>query len=192
MIFVETHVAGDTLDFRVEVPDYPNTDAWALKYRLVPRAAGAPILITAANNADGSYQIQEGPAVTALWAPGFYTWSRWVEKSGARQTLTERGQLEIRPDPATLTAGTDTRTHNQKVLDSINAVIESRATRTQRELVGQTIGIRSQQFDQQEGKAALMEFKGKYEWLVRNETDRERMKAGKPNPRNVGARFTKA
>lgn len=192
--FAEDVVAGDTLDFPVSVPDFPSTDGWTLKYRLTPRFTSpvmAPVVLTALANADGSYQVQASPAATALWAAGFYTWARWVEKAGARQTLDESGQLQVKPDPAATVQGFDSRSHPRKVLDAIVAVLEARATRTQRELVGQTIGIRSQQFDAAETKEKLLEFKSRYQWLVQNEVDREKIAAGHPNPRDIRIRFTR-
>lgn len=192
MNFVETHIAGDTLDFQVTVPDYPSSAGWTLKYRLTARFASPAqtvIAITASANTDGTYQIQQSPAQTALWAAGAYTWSRWVEKTGARQTLNERGQLEIRPDPSASAQGLDTRTHARKVLEAVEACIENRASTTQREMVAYAIGTRSQNFDPQDSRAALVELRSKYLWLVADEDGREKIAAGLPNPRNVGIRF---
>lgn len=192
MLFVETHIAGDTLDFTVEVPEYPNTDGWTLKYRLKPNLTSpvfSPVVITALNNADGSYQIQETPTNTATWPAGAYTWSRWVEKTGARQTLNEHEPLVIRPNPATSAQGLDTRTHNRKMLEQIEAALESRSLDQQREVLAYTIGSRSQTFDASDTRAALLELRSKYEWLVKNEDDRAKFAAAGINPRNVGIRF---
>lgn len=189
--FVETHIAGDTLDFKVSVPDYPSLDGWTLKYRLTPRfssPAQTPIDISAIANADGSYQVQAGPAATSVWKTGFYTWARWVEKSGARQTLTERGQLEIRPNPATSAQGDDTRTFARKMVDAVEAMLASRATQTQRELVSYTIGSRGQTFDPND-RANLVKELSFWRWQLSNEDAREKMAAGLPNPRSVGIRF---
>src|SRR5712691_12530804 len=109
MNFPDTVVAGDTLDFTVSVPDYPATSGWTLKYRLTPRFAAptqAAIVLTAtASGVD--YSVQASPATTAAWSPGAYTWARWVEKAGARQTLSESGQLEVKADPALTAQGFD-------------------------------------------------------------------------------------
>lgn len=134
-------VAGDTLDFTVSVPDYPATDGWTLKYRLTPRfttPTQAPIDLTAAASG-ADYQVQAGPSTTAAWKAGTYTWARWVEKTGARQTLDESGQLVLKADPSATVQGHDARTHASKVLDAIEAVIEGRATKDQEEY---TIGDR--------------------------------------------------
>jgi hypothetical protein len=193
MDFLETIIAGDTLDFTVEVVDFPASDGWTLKYRLTPRfttPTQTPIDLTATTNADGErYDIQVAPATTVGWKAGFYTWARWVEKAGARQTLNESGQLEVKADPALTAQGYDSRSHPRKVLEAIEAVIESRASQTQREMVAYTIGSRSQTLDAQESKAALLELHSKYKWLVANEDALDKIAVGLPNPRNVGIRF---
>ena len=141
---LETMIAGDTLDFTVSVADYPATDGWTLKYRLTPRFSSptqTPIDLTATTNADGSsYDVQASPTTTAGWKAGFYTWARWIEKAGARQTLDESGQLEIKDDPSATAQGFDSRTHARIVLDAIEAVLEGRASKDQEEY---TIGSRS-------------------------------------------------
>ena len=170
---LETTIAGDTLSFTVEVSQYPASDGWTLKYRLTPRfttPVQAPITIEADTNPDGArYDIEEAPAITETWAAGFYTWARWVEKAGARQTLDESGQLEVKADPALTAQGYDSRSHARKVLEAIEAVIESRASSTQRELVAYTIGVRSQQFDSAETKGDLLALHARYKFKVEAE-----------------------
>lgn len=188
---IETHIAGDTLDFQVSVPDYPSSAGWTLKYRLTPRfttPTQAPITLTAIANADGTYQVQESPANTQNWVAGFYTWSRWVEKVGARQTLTERGQLEVRPNPAASAQGLDTRSVARKMLDAVEAMLANRSTQTQRELVSYTIGSRGQTFDPND-RASLVKELSFWKWQVANEDAREKIAAGLPNPRRIGIRF---
>ena len=140
---IETIVAGDTLDFTVSVADYPASAGWTLKYRLTPRFATpvqAPVTLSATTNANGAdYNVQAAPATTAAWAAGIYAWARWVEKTGARQTLDESGLLIVKADPSATAQGFDARGHARKVLDAIEAVIEGRATKDQEEY---TIGNR--------------------------------------------------
>jgi hypothetical protein len=115
-------VAGDTLDFTDEVPDYPPSAGWTLKYRLIPQFTSpvqAPIELTASTSGE-TYVIQSAPATTAAWKAGTYTWARWVEKTGARQTLDPLvPALTILDDPATAAAGLDTRTAARKILDGL-------------------------------------------------------------------------
>ena len=145
MNFPDTIIAGDTLDFTVHVPDYLAADGWTLKYRLTPRFTSptqAPIVLTATTNANGAdYDVQAAPATTAAWAAGEYTWARWVEKSGARQTLSESGQLLVKADPATTVQGFDSRSHVRKMLASIETALESFASNPA--MKSYTIGTRS-------------------------------------------------
>lgn len=131
-------IAGDTLDFDVSIPDYPAIAGYTLKYRLVPRAAGTPITITAAANG-ADYSVTVAPSTTSGWAAGEYSWSSWVEKTGARYTQ-EQGQITIQADPSAIAAGTDTRSEAAIALEAIRAVIANRATLDQQEY---TIGGRS-------------------------------------------------
>lgn len=128
-------VAGDTLDFVDQVAAYPATDGWTLKYRLVPRFATptqAPIELFASTYEIVDYRVQAAPATTAAWASGVYTWARWVEMSGARQSLGV-GELRVRANPAQAAQGYDQRSHARKVLEAIEAVLEKRATLDQEE-----------------------------------------------------------
>lgn len=123
-------IAGDTLDFRTTVPDYPASDSWTLTFKLIPRTAGSAITFTA--GADGEvYRTQVSALTTASWAPGEYSWAAYVTKGGDRFTV-ETGVIKVMPNPADA-ATWDNRTHAQKTLDAINAVIENRATKDQSE-----------------------------------------------------------
>lgn len=118
-----TLIAGDTLDFLTTVPDYPPADGWTLKFRLVPQVSGSALTFNASTEGT-DYRVSVGPATTAAWAAGDYSWTSYVEKSGARHTV-ESGLVEIKPDPAVMAAGTDMRSAARKVLDGLMALYES-------------------------------------------------------------------
>lgn len=116
-------IAGDTLDFVDQVPQYPATDGWTLRYRLTPTftvPAQTPIEITAVVHQVTDYRVQAAPAATVNWVPGSYTWTRWVERVGARQSLGS-GRLTVEPNIATLPAGHDGRSLAQRTLDDLLA-----------------------------------------------------------------------
>lgn len=119
-------IAGDTIDFVVTVQDYPATDGWTLKYRLVPRASAGSAIVLLAVAQGTDYRIQADPMTTSAWAAGEYAWSSWVEKVGARQ-IVRQGQLTIAPDPATASPGTDTRSSAETALTAIDAYLANRA-----------------------------------------------------------------
>ncbi len=180
---------GDTLDFVTDAPNFPASGGWTLNYRLVPFVTGNAIEIVAATYEVDRYRVQVPNTDTANWAVGKYSWAAYVTKGAGERYTVANGQTELLPNPHTTSAPLDTRSHPRKVLDAVMAVIENRASSSQRDLVAYTIGSRSQQFDQADTKASLLELKSKYEWFVANEDARESLAAGKPNPRNVRIRF---
>lgn len=175
-----TLIVGDTLDFLTTVLSYPPADGWTLKYRLVPRVSGTPIAITAATEGD-HYRVQVGPTTTAAWLAGEYSWSSWVEKSGARVTVDD-GTITLLPDPAIVTAR-DSRTHAAKVLDAIRAVIENRASLDQEEY---TIGGRSLR---RTPLSELRVLEQRYASRVANEEAAEALADGTAVARTVRVRF---
>ena len=110
-----TIVAGDTLDFAESVADFPAPD-WTLQYRLVPRSSASPV-ITINSTAEGtSHRIRAGSSTTSGWAAGEYAWAVYAQRTGERHTL-QSGALTIKPDPAQLAPGTDTRSTARRALD---------------------------------------------------------------------------
>lgn len=128
-------IAGDSLDFTTSVADYPASDGWTLKYRLVPRftsPAQDPVTITAATYEVDGYRVELGPSQTD-WQPGAYSWASWVEKAGARVTLEQGGELTVAPNPAAMTAGTDLRSEAEQALAAVSALLKGKATTGQAE-----------------------------------------------------------
>jgi hypothetical protein len=124
--------AGDTLAFTETVADYPASAGWTLTYRLVPRATGGAAITFSASASGDAYAVSVAAATTATWAAGDYGWSSYVSKGLERYSV-GGGQVEIFPDPATVAVGTDRRSHAQKMLDAIEAVLQGRATSSQAE-----------------------------------------------------------
>lgn len=181
--------AGDTVEFRVTVDDYPPADGWTLKYRLVPRFSAptqTPITLTA--SVDGAeYVITDTPGNTAAWAPGMYGWARWVEKSGARQVLSDlqsHGQLEVLANPATAAQGADNRTQARKALDDALAAratfVASKAT-----IAEYSIGDRRMKFNTAADFDVLI---SKLKVEVSREQRTKAMAAGLPDPRKLYVR----
>ena len=174
-------IAGDTLDFDVSVPDYAASAGYTLKYRLVPRAAGSAIEITAsANGAD--YAVEVSAATTSTWAAGEYAWYSWVEITGARYTI-DSGQITIKANPATLAAAEDTRSQAEIALAAINAVLANRATLDQEEY---TIGQRSLK---RTPVAELIRLKNYFEGVVAREGADLRAARGLPRNNKLLVRF---
>jgi hypothetical protein len=186
---IDSLVAGDTLDFVDSAPDYPATDGWTLKYRLIPLFASpaqSPITL-AATTSGADYRVQVLPASTSAWTAGTYSWARWVERTNERYTLDPLTPfLTVLADPSTAAQGYDPRGHARKVLDAIEAVLENRASLDQEEYAINGRSLRRTPV------ADLLKLRDKYRAEVWRSDAAEKMAAGMPNPRNVFVRFGRA
>lgn len=131
-------VVGDSLNILNTYADYLPADGWVLKTRFTPRlSSSAAIILTAVAEGD-NYRTTADSTTTAGWTAGDYSVAQWVEKAGERVTLAT-GEMKLLPNPATLAAGTDTRSHLEKTVAAIEAMLEGKATKDVQEY---TIGDR--------------------------------------------------
>lgn len=183
-------IAGDTLDFVDQVPDYPATDGWTLKYLLAARfttPTQASVTLTAITYATTDYRVQAAPATTTAWVPGVYTWTRWVEKVGARQSL-GTGEIQVQADPSALPQGTDLRTQAEKALaDCQTALANFQATggRVKR----YAIAGREMEFDGASDIIALVNY---WQIQVTREHAAKAVRDGLPDPRRIQIRMSNA
>lgn len=161
--------AGDTVKWTRELADYPTSEAWALKYRIVGNGA-EPREVTA-TIASGKYNITLGSTLTDDLAEGTYQLVGWVEKSGERFTVYNR-TLSVLPNLAAAAGATDTRSHARKTLALIEAAIESHAVDPVESL---TIGSRTYTRPSLE---TLYNLRSRYAALVRKEENKERIESG--------------
>jgi hypothetical protein len=176
-----TIIAGDTLEFDADFPDYPATEGWTLRYRLVPVSGTA---ITFAATADGSaYTVSVAAATTATWAAKDYAWSAYVTLASARHTVAS-GVTTIAPDPG-VASGVDRRSHARKTLDAIEAVLEGKATKdqSQYQINGRMVTRYSW--------ADLIQMRSTYQAEVRAEEQVDRAAAGLPDRRRLYVRFVR-
>lgn len=163
-------IAGDTLAFDTQAPTdadgnaYRASAGWEMTYRLAPRSgAGAVIEITASADGD-DFTVSVPSSTTSGWGAGWYTWAGYVSKAGNRYTFDD-GQIEIKTDPGAMVAGFDGRSHARKMLDAIEAALESKATASQLDLVELEIYSRRSRRD----RSVLIEARAKYLIEVRKE-----------------------
>lgn len=117
-------IVGDTLNFLTAAPDYPATDGWSLHFRLVPRTAVGTV-ITLDAVAEGENHRTNAPAsVTTGWLADRYTWSSWATKGDEAYTI-DSGQITLKPDPRSVSAGYDGRSLAQKTLDDLRAAFST-------------------------------------------------------------------
>lgn len=124
--------AGDTWTWTKTLADYPASAPWTLKYRFKNAAGGFEIVASASG--DG-YSVTVAASTTAGYVAGAYSWVAWVEGGNSEKYTVDSGTTTIDPDyrSGTATAALDDRSHARKVLASIEAVIEGRATKDQEE-----------------------------------------------------------
>lgn len=131
--------AGDTIQWqRTDLVDrYPSDDGWNLKYHYSNKDHAFTVTATATPGAK-TFDILISATDSAAYNPGVYTWVARVDKAQEEFTVDEY-RAEVRPN---LSSGSpvDDRTHAEKVLSAIEAVIERRASIDQQNY---TIGGRS-------------------------------------------------
>lgn len=128
---IDKIISGDTFKLTLGYDGYDPAlyDIWiALRGSSVnpidikPEATGVTI-----NKTASSFDVTVSATATAAYTAGTYKYVIYMTKSGERYQV-ESGTVEIKPDFTVLTSTADTRSHVKKVLDAIEAVIESRAT----------------------------------------------------------------
>jgi len=135
--------AGDTFAWTDSLSDYL-APTYTLKYSLW-KYGKAVITITA--TADGTdHDIAVSASTTAAYAPGEWQWTAYAEKGAGgsleRYTI-DTGKVTIKPYVAGASSSADLRSHAQKMLDGIEAVMQGRATHAELSL---TINGKSIQF----------------------------------------------
>jgi hypothetical protein len=165
--------AGDTVKWNEEYGNYLPSDGWTMKYNL----SGSQALTVSAVPASGMYSVTMTVAQTSPLAAGYYTLAKVVERgSGAtlERVTVSSTSIVVLQNLSTPFEG-DTRTHLQRVLDSIKAVIEKRATQAEEEI---TINGRSLR---RTPHAELLKLYKNYEYLVEVEKRREDIANGLPS-----------
>ena len=124
-IFPTSISAGLTLDRTTTQTAHP-APAWTLSAVL----RGPASINLTAEAVGESHRFMVPASETAQWAAGDY-WYSVRATDGTAIVEVEAGQLKIKPDLASMSAGHDGRDHVRRVLDAIEAVLERRATQDQ-------------------------------------------------------------
>lgn len=132
---------------------------------------------------DGTqYVIEVASATTAAYTAGTYKVEIYITRDSDSERISIGEQTWcVEPNLATSTA--DTRTHVKKVLDSIEAVIEGRASKDQESysIAGRSLS-RTPITD-------LLVLRDKYKALYNQETDAEKMAQGLGSSKKILSRF---
>lgn len=175
-------VAGDQAEWTRTLSDYPASDGWALSYTLVERKTGAGVSFDATGSGS-EYTVTVPSATTAAWPAGYYVGQGYVTKAGERKTVWA-GTIEIKPNLASGMAG-DIRSHARKVVDSIEAVLEGRATEQVLDFSIEGTTLRKTPV------ADLLTLRDRYLVEVRREEARERAAMGLASGKRILTQFVR-
>ena len=149
--------AGLTLDQRVTLTEAPAPE-WSMSAHL-----RGPMAINITGGNDGNaHTIKASAETTAAWTPGKYWYSVRVT-DGADVVEIDNGQIEIEPDLVSVSGEYDGRTHAERTLEAIEAVIEKRATKDQRRYK-----VNNRELERM-GVGELLRFRDYYKEQIRRE-----------------------
>lgn len=176
----QSFVIGDTVKWTKDLPDYLPADSWVLSYALV--LTGGQKTITATDNSDGTHLATITAANSAGYTAGIYHWQAYVTKATERY-MVDSGTIEALPNFATATTGFDNRSHVKTVLDAIEAVLESRATKDQQSytIQGRTLA--------RTPIPELIALRKQYRNEYQQEVNKERTKNGKASNQVIKVRL---
>ncbi len=160
--------AGLSLRATITASDYP-----APEWEVTAHLRGPSTINLTATGDGATHAFAKSAADTSGFAAGRYVVT--VRASDGTDTFEiEAGELEIEADVASIAAGHDPRHHAEKVLASIEAVLENRATKDQqsykindRELVRTSISELLELRKTYKAEVARLKSNGKHKRLVR-------------------------
>lgn len=122
-------IAGDRWAWkRLDLAQY--SSGYALSYSARREADGGEEITISASISGTDFIVEVPSATTAAYPPGVYHWQAYITRASDSQRLTiDSGTFDVSPNRDLAT--TDPRSHTKIVLDSIEAVIEKRATKDQ-------------------------------------------------------------
>ena len=174
-------IKGDTVKWRRREADYdPGT--WTLSYAFVSDKDQQTV--TATNNGDGTHLVTISAAASAKFANATYRYQARVTDGSESFTVAE-GTITARENFAAV-KNHDARSHAEKVLEAIEAVIEDRATTDQSSmsLNGRSLSL----MDVDE----LLTLRARYVSEVEQERAAERVAAGLGSGRRILVRHERA
>jgi hypothetical protein len=147
MIFPEKFTAGETVEATVNSTDYPATD-WTMSVAVVSMTGNTGLDEDA--TADGSDHVFS--IDTSSLVAGRYAYQAKVT-DGTDTHFVEQGEFVVEANlfsqiGDTAITSLDTRSHAQKMLDAIEAVLEGRATREHLEMTHNGRTLKRHSFDQ--------------------------------------------
>jgi hypothetical protein len=173
---------GDSINFDINLQSIgiKASDGWSLVYSFMD-SLGQQDPVTATANGD-NFSIAISAATTANYRVGLLSFVSKVSKDAVVKTI-KSGTINIKSSFVDLTSF-DGRTHAQKVLENIEAVLEKTATKDQESysIKGRSLSRRSLE--------ELTTLRDKYKREVQQEKNEVDRKNGKASQSIVYARFS--
>lgn len=173
-------VAGDLASWKRSLSDYPASAGWTLSYALAKSGSQYTFTASASGN---DFLVSVPAATTATWSVGQYLLQGYVTNGTERHIVFE-ADITVQANLSAATGGLDTRSHARKVLDAIEAVLESRASKT----IVQWSGL--EQSFSLIPTPDLLTMRDKYRIEYQAEIAASNIARGLGNKRNVFVRFT--
>jgi len=182
-VMLSRFTLGDTLSFTTPLADYPASAGWVLTYRLVPRVAGAVVVIICTASGD-SHLAAASATTTAAWGAGAYSWASFATLGAVSHTVAS-GSTTLLPDPRTLTAGTDTRSQAAIALAAAQAALAAWTPTTKR----YSINGREMEFNSPADIVAIVRY---WQAEVQREDRAAQLLAGRADRRKTYVRLGRA
>ena len=162
--------------------DYSNS-SYTLSYRARLESSGSTTFSITATASGDDYKIELASTTTASYTAGRYHWSAFITRdSDSERIQLDSGTFDVKANKATSTA--DPRTHIKKVLDSIESVIEGRASKDQESLSVEGMTLSRTPIED------LLVLHSKYKGMYVREQRAERMRNGKNHSAKIFTRFS--
>jgi hypothetical protein len=173
--------AGDTVQWKISLPDYLATDGWVLKYKFVKTSGGFAVVSTA----DGDDHLVNVSAVTSAgWTSGTYSYQAYVDGVDSQRFTVDTGTIIVKPNIAAEAAGYDNRTPAKKLLDNLDVMFAeygSKAYQQEYEFNG-----RRQRFT---SPGDFLKFRSKVRAEVLREEAAEKVDRGESPRKKIFVRF---
>lgn len=129
--------AGDTVEWKKTLGDYPASSGWILKYDMVCKNVS---LITFSATADGDDYLVSLPAATTQGYPeGEYFWRSYVVKGELKYGVSS-GYLIVKANLSEQLSGYDFRSTAKKVVDALESALAGDTSATTLLVISQSCG----------------------------------------------------
>lgn len=164
----EKLTAGFAWEWEETFPDFPATTFGLVVLLVLQSSAATKVTLNATANGN-AFTVLLPSATSATMTAGTYKVITYATLGSEEYFLSEK-TITVAANPTTSTG--DQRSHVQKVLDAINAVLEGRAATEYSSITVDGSSVASLTHSQ------LLDFKQKYEVMYSREKEKERIAAG--------------